>query len=411
MNASQLSVVARRPTLVDLFSGAGGLSLGFHEAGFDVLFACDNAAPAVETYRANIGQHVEPRDLSAELQLPRSDVIAGGPPCQSFSSAGRRREDDSRGTLVRRFAEIVVSHRPRAFVFENVEGFLTAASGQRVLDLLEPVVEAGYRVHLRKINAANYGVPQHRKRVLAIGGLGWDPGFPAPTHSAFGAPGARRPAAHLPRAPTLTEALEGLPEPSDSPPGEPLDHFSRPLRDIDRERAEAMGPGETMRDLPEELWHESFRRRAFRRVIDGMPTERRGGAPAGLRRLQGDAPSKAITSGARAEFLHPVAHRLLTLRECARIQTFPDGFVFNGTLSQRALLIGNAVPPRLARAVATSVLADLRTARDGDGGGALLSFVPTVADAMSPALAYVTSLVLQRFAPPRDVGETTRLWA
>lgn len=406
----QLSVAGRRTTVVDLFAGAGGLSLGFIEAGFDVLIAGDNAAAAVETYRENLGPHAEWLDLSGEVRLPPSDVIAGGPPCQSFSSAGRRRDDDHRGTLVRRFAEIIVAQRPRAFVFENVEGFLTAGGGARVLDLLEPVIAAGYRVHLRKINAANFGVPQHRKRVLAIGGLGWEPTFPAPTHSAFGAPGARRAASHLPLTPTLDEALAGLPEPSDSPPGEPPDHFSRPLRDLDRVRAEAMNPGQTMRDLPEDLWHSSYRRRAFRRVMDGMPTERRGGAPAGLRRLRADAPSKAITSGARSEFLHPTAQRLLTLRECARIQTFPDSFRFVGTASDRALLIGNAVPPRLARAVADSLLADLAAARSDDGEGALLSFVSTLADAMSPALARTTDLVARRFATPVEAGEELRLW-
>jgi DNA (cytosine-5)-methyltransferase 1 len=262
-------------------------------------------------------------------------------------------------------------------VFENVEGFLTAGDGARVLELLEPVIEAGYRVHLRKINAANYGVPQHRKRVLAIGGLGWEPRFPAPTHSAFGAPGAHRAASHLPLTPTLAEALTGLPAPSEKAPGIPPDHVSRALRDLDLVRATAMKPGETMRDLPEELWHESYRRRAFRRVMDGTPSERRGGAPAGLRRLHPDAPSKAITSGARSEFLHPSAHRLLTLRECARIQTFPDTFSFVGTASERALLIGNAVPPRLGRAVAEALSADLATAGDEQAGGALLSFVPT----------------------------------
>ena len=114
-------------------------------------------------------------------------VIAGGPPCQGFSSAGMRRTGDKRNTLVACFAQIVTRKRPRAFVFENVEGFLTAEGGKRVLDLLTPLVTAGYRIHLRKVNAANYGVPQHRKRVIAIGGLGWEPSFPEPTHSAHGA--------------------------------------------------------------------------------------------------------------------------------------------------------------------------------------------------------------------------------
>lgn len=408
---SRFSVVEGRPTVVDLFAGAGGLSLGFIEAGFDVLLACDHAPAAVETYRVNVGPHAEALDLSGRVQLPRSDVIAGGPPCQSFSSAGHRRDDDHRGTLVRRFAEIIAERRPRAFVFENVEGFLTAAAGARVLDLLEPVIQAGYCVHLRKINAANYGVPQHRKRVLAIGGLGWEPSFPEPTHTAFGAPGARRAALHLPLTPTVAEALNGLPEASAEPPGTPSDHFFRPLRNLDRTRAEAMKPGQTMRDLPEEMWHESYRRRAFRRVVDGTPTEHRGGAPAGLRRLRHDAPSKAITSGARSEFLHPTEHRLLTMRECARIQSFADDFVFRGTASDRALLIGNAVPPRLAQAVAQSLLADLVTAQATAREGALLSFVPTLADAMSPALARASELVTRRFAPPAEIGEALRLWA
>lgn len=407
---THLAVVGRPPTVLDLFAGAGGLSLGFMEAGFEVLFACDIAAAAVDTYRENLGSHTASVDLFADVALPEADVIAGGPPCQSFSSAGRRRADDRRGTLVRRFAEFVVEKRPRAFVFENVEGFLTAAGGERVLDLLEPVVAAGYRVHLQKINAANYGVPQHRKRVLAIGGLGWTPSFPSPTHSAFGAPGAQRPASHLPLTPTLDDALEGLPEPAREPPGHPPDHFSRPLRQVDRVRAQAMKPGQTMRDLPEELWHASYRRRAFRRVMDGTPSDRRGGAPAGLRRLCSDAPSKAITSGARSEFLHPAADRLLTLRECARIQTFPDSFVFRGTASERALLIGNAVPPRLAYAIACSLRADLAATHNSGLDGSLLSFATTPAEAMSPALARVTELVARRFAPPAEAGEALRLW-
>jgi DNA (cytosine-5)-methyltransferase 1 len=109
--------------------------------------------------------------------------------------------------------------------------------------------------------------------------------------------------------------------------------------------------------------------------------------------------------------LHPTAHRLLTLRECARIQTFPDSFGFLGTASDRALLIGNAVPPRLARAVADSLIADLATARSDEGDGSLLSFVPTLADAMSPALARATDLVAHRFAPPTGPGDALRLWA
>ena len=109
---------------------------------------------------------------------------------------------DNRNTLVSVFAQLVARVRPPAFVFENVEGMLTTEKGQRIDDLLGPLVAGGYRVHLRKVNAANYGVPQHRKRVVAIGGLGFDPTFPEPTRSAFGAPGATLAATHLPLAET-----------------------------------------------------------------------------------------------------------------------------------------------------------------------------------------------------------------
>ena len=166
-----------------------------------------------------------------------------------------------------------------------------------------------------------------------------------------------------------------------------------------------------MRDLPEELWHDSYRRRAFRRVQDGTPTDRRGGAPAGLRRLRGDEPSKAITGAARAEFLHPTEQRCLTLRECARLQSFDDSFRFLGTLSERMQLIGNAVPPLLAQAIASTLAAALRTAKVGEQPGALLSFVPTRSEGMSPALESITSRVTAAFPVPSEAREQPLLWA
>src|SRR5205085_9014239 len=141
-----------------------------------------------------------------------------GPPCQGFSSAGLRKNGDARNSLISKFAQLVTELRPSAFVFENVEGFLTAENGGRVFELLRPLINAGYRIHLRKVNAANYGVPQHRKRVVAIGGLGWDPSFPPPTHSAFGAPGAHRAVRGLRHAPTISDAFLGLPLPTTEAP-------------------------------------------------------------------------------------------------------------------------------------------------------------------------------------------------
>ena len=394
---------------VDLFCGAGGLALGFSEEGFSCTWAGDSWAAAVDTYDANIGSHVRQVEIADDLDIPWADVYVGGPPCQGFSSAGLRRDGDDRNTLVRVFAALVAKNRPRAFVFENVEGFLTGARGRFVVDLLEPVVRAGYRVHLRKVNAANYGAPQHRKRVVAIGGLGWDPAFPAPTHSAHGAPGSRLAAKSLPLAPTVAQALDGLRKPSDG--GSPRDdHVSRRLRPLDVERIQLLQPGQTMRDLPEELWHDSYKRRANRRVMDGTPSERRGGAPAGLRRLRADQPSKAITAAASAEFVHPTENRLLTLRECARIQTFPDWFFFQGSRSDRATLTGNAVPPVLARAIASSLADSLRSAQSTHERGTLLSFVPTLSMGKSPALQSVCDLVARTVQQADAEAEQMALW-
>jgi DNA (cytosine-5)-methyltransferase 1 len=391
--------VKRELTILDVFCGAGGLSLGFQRAGYTILCAVDNQPAALKTYQQNIGSHTVHAHLEQDtLAFPRATVVLGGPPCQGFSSAGMRRANDQRNSLVACYANLIASLRPDAFVFENVEGFLTAERGERVIELLTPLIASGYRIHLRKINAANYGVPQHRKRVIAIGGLGWNPSFPEPTHTAFGSPGAHLALKYAQRTPTICEALQTLPPPAHQPPGSPQGHFSLPLQNKELERAIALKPGQTMKDLPLELQHESYRRRAFRRVKDGTPTERRGGAPAGIRRLLPDEPAKAITGGAVSEFLHPVENRPLTLRECARLQTFPDTFIFSGSNAEQAQLIGNAVPPLLAQIIASNLAQDLARLPDEKLlEGRLLSFVPTLSKGYSPILKHVTEQVLSSF--------------
>jgi len=386
--------MSRRFTAVDLFCGAGGLGLGLEAAGFEVVEAVEKWRPAVDTYNTRFRRGAREAALDWDTALPDADLYAGGPPCQGFSSAGRRKPGDARNTLVAVFAHLVALRRPQAFIFENVEGFLTGDQGRWVLDLLSPLVAAGYCISVRKVNAANFGVPQHRKRVLVVGGLGWSPGLPAPTHLAFGAPGALNVAEGCPRTPTVAQALAGLPAASNN--GDPAllsDHVIKPPSPADLRRIRALEPGQTMKDLSEELWHETYRRRAYRRVKDGTPTERRGGAPAGLRRLCPDQPSKAITSGAPSELVHPTEDRTLTLRECARLQTFPDDFVFAGTKSQRALQIGNAVPPRLATAVAAHVYASMSSGGCEQAVPGIYEFTPTSSTGMSPALHRTVDLV------------------
>ncbi|MBD1871827.1 DNA cytosine methyltransferase [Cyanobacteria bacterium FACHB-471] len=397
--------MTERFLVVDLFSGCGGMSLGFEKAGFKIVASYDFWKPAIETYQRNFSHKTYLLELNELSKLESSTVIIGGPPCQGFSSAGQRKIDDERNTLVRVFALIIARYKPLAFVFENVEGFLTQDKGRFVFDLLEPLIEAGYRIHLRKINAAHYGVPQHRKRVLAIGGLGWDPTFPEHTHSALGAPGARLANSnHLPFTPTLIEAFKNLPIPTEEGGADqiPSDHTYIPYSKTDKMRASLLKPGQRMRDLPKELWHESYQKRAYRRVIDGTPTERRGGAPSGLRRLSALEPSKAITGGALRDFIHPTEDRPLTIRECARLQTFPDEFAFVGSQTDKMQMIGNAVPVLLAKRIAENLKKNLETAKPIKRKGSLLSFVPTLSSGMSPVLKEVCGKIEERFLSAKN---------
>ena len=393
--------MSQRITVVDLFCGTGGLGAGLHAAGLETIHAVDNLPAAARSYGLNFDRSAALQSLTWDAELPPADIIVGGPPCQGFSSAGQRNLGDPRNSLVAVFAHLVARHRPKAFVFENVEGFLTGDEGCRLMDFLDPLVGAGYCIQLRKVNAAHYGVPQHRKRVIAIGGLGWDPGFPRFTHCAVGIPGAARVGLGLPSCPTVEDALRGLPAAKrrTASQRQSFDHDFRAPHGADLERLRALAPGQTMKDLPEVLWHPTFRRRAFRRVMDGTPSERRGGPPAGLRRLRGDQPSKAITSGATAEFVHPAEPRLLTLRECARLQTFPDSFRFAGTLAEKALLIGNAVPPRLGEVLGRHLKRAMRdqAAHNMQAEAGLKSFVVTTGTAMSPALRRSAEAVEARY--------------
>ncbi len=399
-----------QPTLVDLFCGAGGLSLGMQTAGFRPVYAADIWSAAVATHRLNLGEHVVEAGLDPEMDLPHADVYAGGPPCQGFSSAGRRVADDDRNTLVGVFAGLIAKHRPRAFVFENVEGFLTSGTGRFIVDLLDPLIDAGYCIHMKKVNAADFGVPQHRKRTVAIGGLGWDPGFPAPTHASFGAPGTGRRLSSLPLTPTVSAALAGLPPAASSKPGEPQDHVAAKLHGVDLQRAALLGPGDRMRDLPDALQHTSYQQRAHRRVSDGTASAKRGGAPAGIRRLRGDEPSKAITGAALRDFLHPSENRRLTIRECARLQTFPDPFVFTGSVADRIQQIGNSVPVGLAAAIGRHLRAGLAREPPRSEPGRLCSFVPSASSGMSPRLAQVTGMVASRYNPASTRGQGACLW-
>jgi DNA (cytosine-5)-methyltransferase 1 len=416
--------------VISLFSGAGGLSLGFKQAGIQPIFAVDVDLDACASYSNNLGVEALNDDLStpnekliktiAEYRQPFA--LIGGPPCQGFSSAGRKDGTDPRNGLIFRYLSIVQMLSPRWFLFENVEGLLTSKDGTSIRDLVREFIDLGYRVRLEKVNFASYGLPQARKRVLLIGNrLGLDFRFPLPTHS-FNA-GKHKRAYPLPLAPSLCEALTGLGQPvaawektapyETSDPSSPYDRLMREGNVRDSVSAHVVStpvdiaellcllkPGQTMKDLPTASWHKSFERRAFRRVKDGTPTEKRGGAPSGIKRLVGELNSLTITSAATREFIHPSEHRTLTPRECARLQSFPDVFAFSGTPSSVIQQIGNAFPPLAARIFAEHLItldglfgSDYRVPVSPNASG-LLAYKLTDAQGMSPALAK-TELMLR----------------
>jgi DNA (cytosine-5)-methyltransferase 1 len=410
----------RNPTAISLFSGAGGCSLGFQQSNYDIRFAVDIDADAVESYRRNfpktICEKADVREFSATLLLERArlqpgelDILLGGPPCQGFSSAGVKAGKDPRNSLLLHYVRLLEGVRPKWFLMENVEGLLTNGGGSHIRDAVAEFLEAGYSVNVEKVYAQGYGVPQRRKRVLIVGNrIGHDFVFPDPV-TQFSGNIFRK------GETTFSTAVGDLPPAAENPnqtvafrktPQNELqsclrgdvqavnDHYSPVLSKILLERVEGLRSGQTMKDLPEHLQHESFRRRAFRRVMDGTPVEKRGGAPSGLKRLFANEPSLTITSAATREFVHPIENRLLTLRECARLQTFPDWFEFAGSAASRIRQIGNAIPPILARKVGEHIAGKYGfSLKYSDNSNPSLRFCLTRSGGMSPALSQTESLL------------------
>jgi DNA (cytosine-5)-methyltransferase 1 len=411
-----------RPTAISLFAGAGGCSLGFGQAGYDILFATDIDADAVDSYRRNfLGIPCEAgdiRQLAADAVLERIglnagelDILLGGPPCQGFSSAGVKAGDDPRNSLLTHYVRLLEGIRPKWFVMENVEGLLTNDGGSHVRHTVAAFLEAGFSLNLEKVYAQGFGIPQRRKRVFIVGNrLGHDFLFPEPLTHFSGSifrKGEITFATAVGDLPPAVEAPDTTLEFRQPPQNElqaylrgdaktVTDHYSPVLSEVQLERVRNLRPGQTMKDLPEHLQHESFRRRAFRRVMDGTPVEKRGGAPSGLKRLFADEPSLTITSAATREFVHPMENRLLTLRECARLQTFPDWFEFAGSAASRIQQIGNAVPPLLARTVAECIMRSCGFGAQYNGvERPSLRIRLTRSEGMSPALARTKFLLTE----------------
>ncbi len=340
--------MAPSPTFIDLFAGAGGLSYGLARAGWRPLLAVDHDAAALATYAANLpGVPVVCADIARLFPAawPRPDWVVGGPPCQGFSTVGRRDAGDPRNQLVDQFARVVAELRPRGFVIENV-------LGMRDMDVVDAVAERfialGYRVSAFVVTAALHGVPQLRRRQLFVG-------------SADGRAFLHLPPTHPPVS--VWDAIGDLPP---LLPGEAATAYDRPaLTDYQaRMRGASAGlQGHAASRHPAALL------RAIAHIPDGgdrtaIPPELqpRSGFHNSYARLDSRKPAVAVTqnmgkpSGTRC--IHPFQDRGLTTREGARLQGFPDVFHFTGSVSEQRLQVANAVSPILAEALGRALAND-----------------------------------------------------
>lgn len=358
-----------QPTLIDLFSGCGGLTEGFRQQGYKPVHAVEWDESAAETYALNFGDHIVCEDITKidETSFPNADVVVGGPPCQGFSQLGTRDPDDARNLLWWEYARVVHHVQPSVFVLENVPRFLKSAQFEMMKELTTSggLLE-GYNLAFDVLNAADFGVAQRRKRAIVVGSRAAAPTIPWPTHGERD----RRPWIGL------REALEGVPYEAGSsdlpnrslPSGVPGPfkapelHLSRNPRDLSLKRYDSVPPGGNRFDLPEDLLPDCWRNK---------PT----GTTDVMGRLEWDKPSLTIRTEffkpEKGRYLHPQwdpedtlkrVNRPITHWEAARIQGFPDDFVWAGSKIQIARQIGNAVPIGLSNALARHIKEEILSA-------------------------------------------------
>jgi DNA (cytosine-5)-methyltransferase 1 len=299
--------------VVSLFSGAGGLDLGLIQSGHELIWANDNDADAVNTYKKNIGNHIvlgPIEDVPSEA-IPNCDVVVGGFPCQGFSLANMQRfEGDERNKLYLEFRRIIIDKRPMYFLAENVRGILSLSNGEVIKKIEDDFSKAGYRVSKHLFNVADYGVPQNRWRVILAGtrsdlDSSHSYRYPSPTHCS---PAKSNKSGLMPWV-TVGEALKGMPEPDED------------------------------NDYPN---HICSKYKVTNRNFTGhRATDPNKPSPTILARGNGKGGVCAIQ--------HPKNHRRMSIRESATIQTFPEDFEFYGSMNSCYRQVGNAVPVLFAR--------------------------------------------------------------
>lgn len=340
--------MTKKITCIDLFSGAGGLSKGFMDAGYEVLLGIDSDAKALETFEINhdgaksicgdITKIGYENDIKPLLDGKVIDVIIGGPPCQGMSLSGPRKFDDPRNKLYLSYIRIVDEIRPKAFVIENVPGLVGLFKGQIKDNIIKKFTKMGYNVQFRIVCSADYGVPQSRRRVVFVGLKEGEFKFPEASAEQVTCEMA------LNDLPPLVDELGQDDMPYENDPANEYQKLMRKHSNSVRNHIAAnhserikkiisfVPDGGNYKDLPEEYRNTRNFHVAWTRFASCKP-----------------APT--IDTGHRHHF-HYKYNRVPTVRECARLQSFPDDFIFLGNKTQQFRQVGNAVPPLMAQAIA-----------------------------------------------------------
>lgn len=337
--------------VIDLFCGCGGLSYGFECVGFNILLGIDNDAKALETFELNhngaksicgdITQINYENDIKPLIGNKEIDVIIGGPPCQGMSLSGPRKFDDPRNKLYLSYIRLVDEIRPKMFVIENVPGLVGLFGGQIKDSILEKFRSMGYDIQYKILCASDYGVPQNRKRVVFVGSRVGEFHYPQKLNSIVTCEMAL---SDLP--PLIDELGEEVMEYSKSPENmyqkmmrkhsdKVRNHIAASHSDKVKQIISLVPDGGNYKDLPEEFIHTRNFHVAWTR-------------------FDSNKPAPTIDTGHRHHF-HYKYNRVPTVRECARIQSFPDNFVFLGNKTQQFRQVGNAVPPLMAMAIAEEI--------------------------------------------------------
>lgn len=388
----------RRLTSIDLFCGAGGIAEGMRQAGFDCLFANDVSTTALETFHINHPntkivhapiEELDARQARLDCGLGRGelDCLAGGPPCQGFSiNAPERLLDDPRNSLFRHYLRFVDELKPRTIFFENVPGMLSLGNGAAVSVLLDELVKRGYDCSQRILFAAHYGVPQERWRLIILASrVGPAPDHPLPRHRASGRANFRGGRTLTFRSDgdfgpnvkpqvTVSEALDDLPplQPGEGAEELPYDqpahskfagqmrfgssavfnHFAPNIAQVNVQRLRHIPPGGSWRDVPRDL------------LPAGMKRARRSDHTRRYGRLVDDGLAGTVMTKMDPHWgpaFHHRQDRTLTVREAARLQSFPDRYRFSGSRVSQYEQVGNAVPVLMSRAIGVELLKSLST--------------------------------------------------